>query len=42
MWGSNKYGQLGVRDYEFRTTPTQVELDFNPMNLECGFNFTVI
>lgn len=41
MWGSNKYGQLGLQDYEVRTVPTQVELEFNPMNLECGFNFTI-
>lgn len=30
MWGSNKYGQLGLWDFEARDTPTFVDSEFDP------------
>jgi alpha-tubulin suppressor-like RCC1 family protein len=36
MWGSNKYGQLGLWDFEDRPTPQFIDTDFDPVNVSCG------
>eukprot|EP00347_Sterkiella_histriomuscorum_P016763 403351945 len=42
MWGSNKYGQLGVQDFENRNSPTFIDTDYNPIDVACGDSFTIV
>lgn len=42
MWGSNKYGQLGLWDFNDRSTPCFVDTDFDPVSVSCGDQFTII
>jgi len=32
MWGSNKYGQLGIGDYEDRNCPTEIQIITNSLD----------
>jgi len=42
MWGSNKYGQLGLWDFEIRNTPTFLDVEFNPVSVCCGDSFSIV
>lgn len=43
-WGSNKFGQLGHWDYENRSEPTLIDLDFEVSKdmVALGKNFSII
>lgn len=41
MWGSNKYGQLGLWDFNSRNTPSFVDSEFDPVSIECGHTFSI-
>lgn len=40
-WGSNSYGQLGLRDDDERIQPTPIKLGKKIKQVGCGYNFTV-
>jgi len=42
MWGSNKYGQLGLWDFENRNTPAFLDVEFNPVSVCCGDTFSIV
>jgi len=45
MWGSNKYGQLGLCDYEDHNEPSEVPKiasEGNSIKISCGDKFTII
>ncbi len=42
MWGSNKYGQLGLWDFDNRVSPTFMDSDFDPVSIVCGHTFSIV
>lgn len=41
-WGNNDKGQLGLGDYNSRSTPTKVRLDDEAVNVWCGNKVTIV
>jgi alpha-tubulin suppressor-like RCC1 family protein len=43
-WGSNQFGQLGLKDDRERSQPTLIEavLEYNFKRASCGYNHTVL
>jgi alpha-tubulin suppressor-like RCC1 family protein len=42
MWGSNKYGQLGLWDFNNRLSPTLMDSEFDPVSIVCGHTFSIV
>lgn len=41
-WGNNDKGQLGLGDYNMRSTPTKVDIDGEASNVWCGNKVTIV